>query len=182
LEYIKSGLKIIGKGSSRIVFELDDENVLKVAINEKGLRQNELEYTIGYNNSWYEFITNVFDGNPHNLWIQTEKANKIKTSDFKKIIGYHFNDFKNVLLAESMRVCDNKGGAFYEASSNNYEEIIELDLFQSTLSLIQEYDLLATDIASLNSWGIINRDDVNILAIIDYGTDNVSYKELYCKK
>lgn len=35
-----------GRGSSRVVFQLSDERVLKLALNEKGIAQNEVECAI----------------------------------------------------------------------------------------------------------------------------------------
>lgn len=44
----------IGNGSSRIVFQIDDETVLKLAKNRKCITQNELEYDKG--NDYYKGI------------------------------------------------------------------------------------------------------------------------------
>lgn len=43
LKYIASILPKLGSGSSRTVYPVDDEKVLKVARNDKGIAQNEVE-------------------------------------------------------------------------------------------------------------------------------------------
>ena len=43
IKYVKSLLPKISQGSSRIVFQVDDEKVLKVAKNKLGLEQNANE-------------------------------------------------------------------------------------------------------------------------------------------
>lgn len=44
LKYCKKHLGLpLGKGSSRICFQLDDDRILKLAINNKGIAQNEVE-------------------------------------------------------------------------------------------------------------------------------------------
>ena len=51
----------IGNGSSRIVFQIDDETVLKLAKNNAGIAQNMEEIKIGLN-SGLEFVPKVFNG------------------------------------------------------------------------------------------------------------------------
>ena len=43
VNYCNSILKYLGRGSSRMVYEIDDEKVLKLAYNNKGIAQNRAE-------------------------------------------------------------------------------------------------------------------------------------------
>ena len=46
IQYCQERLKRISSGSSRIVYMVDDTKVLKIARNQKGLGQNEIEAAI----------------------------------------------------------------------------------------------------------------------------------------
>ena len=48
INYCQARLKRISSGSSRIVYQIDDELVLKLARNVKGLAQNEAEVTAAH--------------------------------------------------------------------------------------------------------------------------------------
>ena len=50
IEYCASRLKRLGAGSSRIVYQIDDEKCLKLAKNQKGVAQNlaEIEFGTSY--------------------------------------------------------------------------------------------------------------------------------------
>ena len=47
IQYCEQNLQRISSGSSRIVYRIDDEKVLKLAKNKKGLAQNEAEVDFG---------------------------------------------------------------------------------------------------------------------------------------
>lgn len=54
----------MGSGSSRLVYEIDDNVVLKLAKNNKGIAQNEKEYSIKNDNykSDFNIFPKVFNG------------------------------------------------------------------------------------------------------------------------
>ena len=47
IEYCKQRLRRLGAGTSRIVYEIDEEKVLKLAKNGKGVAQNQEEIKLG---------------------------------------------------------------------------------------------------------------------------------------
>ena len=57
IEYCDQHLERIANGTSRIIYKINDEKVLKLAWNKKGLFQNETEYDYNINN-----IDNVLEG------------------------------------------------------------------------------------------------------------------------
>ena len=47
--------KYLGVGSGRVVFDLENGNVVKVALNRRGIAQNEAEYKIALTNDSHLF-------------------------------------------------------------------------------------------------------------------------------
>jgi predicted Ser/Thr protein kinase len=90
IEYASEKAAEVGRGSSRVAFKIDYKNqdtVLKIAKNEKGLSQNKQE--IGYLSD--DFIKNLnitipmIDYDTDNVkpkWIHTELADKAEEKDF----------------------------------------------------------------------------------------------------
>lgn len=90
-KYCDERLQKIGAGSSRIVYRVDDEKVLKIAKNKKGLAQNEHEADWGRNN--YEIFAKIYEADTNNYtWIEMELATKAKPTDFKRLVGISWQE------------------------------------------------------------------------------------------
>ncbi len=88
--------KSLKKGSSRIVFMLEDKQVLKVALNEAGFAQNGMEATIGMDDSVSEVVAPVLDTSDivdYNgfLWIVSQKVEPL-TDDLVERSWPEFSD------------------------------------------------------------------------------------------
>lgn len=87
--------KHIGKGSSRATFQIDDEKVLKLAWNDKGLGQN-IEEERTYNVS---IFPKVYDYDEEGKWIISEFVLPAKPQDFKHCFGLTFQQFVSFISA-----------------------------------------------------------------------------------
>ena len=79
--------KYIGSGSSRDVFEMNNEYVIKVARNNAGIEQNKTEYKIS-NNKKYDVFANVVYASNNYKFIIMKKAKRIKQI---YDVWYYFN-------------------------------------------------------------------------------------------
>lgn len=107
LKYAKQ-LPIIGTGSSRRVFDLGNGHVIKLAINPKGLAQNNTESDYLISSHYSEFFNPAIDSHPDNYWIVTHKADRLTRehtlSQFK--VGlYDFLDRWSDFLPEILNIC-----------------------------------------------------------------------------
>jgi hypothetical protein len=93
VKYCNEHLSRISSGSSRIVYKIDDEKVLKLAKNKKGLAQNEVE--IEYSNYYdiSDIVAKVFESDENNLWVEMELAKKVTPNIFKNVVGISFEDY-----------------------------------------------------------------------------------------
>ena len=178
IEYASEKADEVGRGSSRVAFKIDYKNqdtVLKIAKNEKGLSQNKQE--IGYLSD--DFIKNLnitipmIDYDTDNIkpkWIHTELADKAEEQDF-------INEL-NVTLKEFVLFCrysilppknlDKDAHGLIDSKINK-------NLYKSFTKLLLHYnDLEAGDLLRIENWGIYK----NKLVIIDIGFDSTS-KALY---
>lgn len=165
LSYVKSRMPKLGQGSSRAVFEIDNETVLKVALNEKGLAQNSSERDIGKFSDLYP-VAKVFDSSPDDFWVEMQKARKAKKSDFKKILGITFLDFyeiMNYVKFDGYRQFD---------PPNSYKEMVqsgENEFFNQLIDLIANYDMAIRDIKAIGSWGVVSENGKERLILVDFG-------------
>lgn len=208
VNYCRARLRQMGRGSSRMVFEIDDDKVLKLAYNSKGIAQNMTEADPTFR--IYGIFAEVYDVHPKYHWIEMEKAVPAKISDFDKIYGG-----KNGLFSEfftewkyDMEVDLTKGGVFKEWLSpyvfheflrlsgnhigdawdgiyNAFEDTEEYEgsLFEGLKQYILDMDLHACgDLRRISSYGVVERDGRKEIVLIDYGLNNDVFNKYYARR
>lgn len=89
LDYCNQTLEpAVGKGTSRAVFDYDDDTVLKVAIKDFGRTQNENEFETFKTLKGNPLIPKIYDADTESfIWLLSEAVLPAKTEDFQKILG-----------------------------------------------------------------------------------------------
>jgi hypothetical protein len=179
-KYCEQHLKRISSGSSRIVYLIDNDKVLKLAWNKKGIAQNEIESDYSNYNDLSDVIAKVFDSHPDNLWIEMELAKKVTPQIFKQVVGFNFNDYSAAIhnyyhqnnpskyYSYKMKVDDN-------LVSQMWEDEFVYDMFQ----YIGNYDVPVGDLTRLSSYGLVKRNGQDAIVLIDYGLSSDVYSSYY---
>lgn len=175
----------LGSGSSRRVFPIDDEKVLKLAMNKKGLAQNEAEC------DWFlqqiGLFAKVYDVDENYKWIEMQRARKAKASDFKRLTGFNFMFIcEYINYVHSLYTRNRYARNFRNASYDQmFQEIAERDdYYDSIFGML--YDYMANtqlesigDLKRLSSWGVVVENGEESLVMIDYGLNDDVAKEYY---
>lgn len=176
--YCNSLLQRISSGSGRIVYKIDNEKVLKLAKNQKGIAQNQAE-SEDYYLRQIGCFPNIFEVDENGLWIEMQLARKVKVSDFKRITGYDFNT-----MCEWINYCASMYNRFM-TYNKSYEKLFKSEEWQEMLDnysiftyideYLSNYQLNSIgDLKRLSSWGIVTEDGEDRLVIVDFGlTDDV---------
>ena len=183
LRYAQERAAKMGTGSSRVAFNIDyegRETVLKIAKNKKGLAQNAKEADYGLYNMYPDITIPLIDydeDNEYPAWVHMEKADKLRKPQFKSIIGYSFNDFANMLMADEQRRSGRNKMMNYvgNISDEEQEKIKESEFFYDVSSLLGNFDIMAGDLGRLANWGMYKGNPV----IIDLGFDSEIKKDFY---
>ena len=82
----------VGRGSSRYVYLIDNDKVLKLAMNEAGLAQNEAEVnTITHPRTTKLLLADIYDYSTKDYrWILAEYAKRISYDQFENLTGFPF--------------------------------------------------------------------------------------------
>lgn len=158
---------ILGKGSSRICFLIDNTNVCKFALNENGKEQNIQEgdfLTTHKNNDL--FIPLVDYDKTDGRWIIVKKAEPISSEKFKSYFGENCHTLLYSLIFD------------YEKFKSKYIKFLFTNknikkLHEIYLSLDDKE--VINDAIKLENWGIYNNKPV----IIDCGLSEHIYKKYY---
>ena len=177
VRYCDEHLKKISSGSARIVYMIDNEKVLKLAKNEKGVAQCEVEIQWGNDYYFGGILAKTLDSHPDGLWVEMELARKVKKNDFKTLADFNFDDLDTYLRNTEQEM---KGKKPIFGIDQNVKEVMQENEFVIQLvDLMNAMDAPAGDMTRLNSYGIVKRDGHDTIVLIDFGLTNDVYSDYY---
>jgi hypothetical protein len=157
--------KFLGEGSSRTVFQINDELIIKIAHAPKGIAQNMVEMRPEVQT---ECVNNAVVADAKGKWIIFRTTKKLSKDDFKKIVGFGFEAFMNALFYAMNNESDKN-------KPKDYDEIKHNKLFLCLANLVFENQLLVGDIDKPSSWGLLDGKPV----LRDAGLDKETFKKFY---
>ena len=176
VEYCKNLLQYIKGGSSRKVYKINEDKVLKLAFNKKGIAQNKVEVQLG-NDSYINYLfTKIYDFDPNFLWIEAELAQKVNYTKFKEILGYSFQDFADALQKYNP---NSKIDYSIVINKETEEAIIDSEFFSDVMDLMSGYKIPVGDLTRISSYGIVKRNGEEDIVIVDYGLNQDVQKQYY---
>lgn len=98
VQYADTHLTKIASGSSRIAYKVDEEKVLKVAKNKKGLAQNIAESDWGLQDMYPDLVAKVFETDEDGIFLEMELARKVTPTKFRSILGFTHHELDMFLL------------------------------------------------------------------------------------
>tara|TARA_R110000868_G_scaffold176916_5_gene415013 strand:+ start:19103 stop:19774 length:672 start_codon:yes stop_codon:yes gene_type:complete len=176
IRYCEEHLQRISSGSSRIVYKIDNDKVLKLAKNQKGLAQNEIE--VGYSKEYMldGVVAKIFDYHPRDLWVEMQLATKLTKPTFQSVTGLNWESFAKVIENYGITHNSNKK-AIHNVTDEEEQAVWENEFSYEILQFIGGYDVPAGDLARLNSYGLV--DGGKSVVIIDYGLTHEVYDSYY---
>ena len=180
-KYALTHLKKISSGSSRIVFKIDNEKVLKLAKNKRGLAQNRTESDGMMRN--YDVTARTFDTDKKDMmdigpaWVEMEFAKKVTSPNrFKQITGV---DIKEIEPYLDHIISKTTYGSIL--ATERIKELDNLEFMEDLLRLVADFDMGTGDVGRISSWGEVSRNGVPAMVLIDFGLTNDVYKQFYNK-
>lgn len=156
-KYADENYKLINKGTGRYVYNINNEYVLKLAKNNKGIEQNKTEINISNSGKYNDITANIVEYDTNGLYLIQQKAYRVTDQNFKDITGLQLDGF------------------LYYLRHNIKWDGSNVKFYNKVNSLVKDFSLDRFDITSENSWGIIN----NNVVIVDYGLDMNTARKLY---
>ena len=174
IQYCQERLKRISSGSSRIVYMVDDTKVLKIARNQKGLHQNDIEASYSNYHDIKDITAQVFAYDQKDLWIEMELARRVTPKIFESVIGVSFEDYcdgvyKYFKAVNPQRAAKSWGRG--KMDQEKYDAMWENEFIYDIFNFMGNYDVPVGDLMKLNSYGLVKRNGQDTIVLIDYGID-----------
>ena len=177
----------VGKGTARVVFQYDDNMVLKLALNNKGLAQNEEEHyklSDSFANVFPKLYDNLSDEEDY-TFIMTEYVIPATNNDFEACFGVDFKTFCNVITTWESWKGNNLRRRYLSTvlSNEDMEAITQNDEWIDFKDYFMNYDIEGIgDLFRISSYGMTNRNGKPEIVILDAGLSNEIYNTYYQRK
>jgi hypothetical protein len=183
LKYAAKTLQKIATGSGRAVFKIDEQKVLKIAKNKKGLAQNAVESEPFLQQ--YSITAKVFDSSNHYtnntgpFWLEMELAKKVSKGRFKQLVGVGIDEmYQWIIFRVQTRKFPaapprTKADEKYAYEMDNNEFIIDI------MSLIGDYDMQPGDMGRTSTYGEVIRDGKPTIVMVDFGLTRQVFQDWY---
>ena len=174
--------KPIGNGSSRQVFQIDDEKILKLAKNNKGIAQNQYEGQDDYYKEDMLIFPKVYDKADDFSWIVSEYVLPAKNQDFIHCLGMSFDEFRSIVVAleRQHKYAKSYGGLVKPISKEELWNYCDNNKFISELNdYIGSYDIGVGDLYCLSTYGLAVRNGKPFIVILDSGLSEYVYDTYY---
>lgn len=168
LSFAKSNYPILGIGTSRAVFNINDKYALKIAKSEKGLAQNKTEARLSNKSP---LLAKIIKTHPKNFWILMEIAENATEEDFKRISKIDIDDLFEYLLIKTTEK--------EPTLPPDLQRLDNMQLPKELLDFALKYNLAINDLYDIENWGIVKRNNTPTLVIVDFGVDLSTWYEYY---
>jgi len=179
LRYAETHLgKPLGRGSSRVVYRVDNDKVLKLAKNKKGIAQNEAEIDWADDYYFEDMLAKIFDYDRDNsYWVEMEVAYRVKSNDFQRLWGMNFKDLWVYLKNKNDE--NNGRRSMFHIDPELKEQLDSNEYVADVVDFMINSNSPDGDLSKMNSWGLVHRPEGDAIVLIDFGLTNNVYQSYY---
>jgi len=186
IDYCNMKLYKLGAGSSRAVYMIDPSTAIKVAKNEKGVAQNDVE-----NDSELQKIglfPEIYEADNDGNWLIVQLAEKAKLKDFEDILGVRFEficayiDYLRSLYTEYTDDWTGWKTLDYEQKFNeiSFSDDYYGSIYEKLESYLSNFVIESVgDLKRIANWGVVNENGKRNLVIVDAGFNDDVAKTYY---
>jgi hypothetical protein len=189
VKYCENRLKKLGAGTSRRVYQIDNEKCLKLAKNSKGIAQNIEEINLGNDIYAGNCFAKVYDYDQNGLFVEMELARKAKESDFERLVGIPFDVYCDIIVrtAANYLPSNNQSRNWINKSmEDSYEYVMDniddFEFISEVIDYLGNYQVKAYgDLQRLSSYGVVRRNGQEEMVIVDFGLTEDVFNNYYRK-
>lgn len=181
IDYLNQTLSKIGSGSGRVVFDIDNNTVLKLAKNSKGVAQNDVESGIGRYSDTHHIVTKIIDSADDDSWVIAEKAKKVTEKRIMELTGIPSLMILSFYLKNW--IAENNGDEkYFHIESEVNDELDNNEFVIDLTNFIANYNQSVGDLNRASTYGEVLHDGQPTIVLTDYGLNDEVYDTYYNPK
>lgn len=144
-EYASKNLNFLYELPHRMVYELDEDRVLKVANDDDGVSRNSDEFRISSSHNFenvfpQNIITKVYEKDSMSYWLISERCQFVSEEEFSKIVSMGFDKF-SMFLRELTII-----------------EESPPEKVQKTIEFLKGFGIIPGSLTDFESWGKVGQE------------------------
>lgn len=171
--YIKTrrDTRLMGEGSSRYVYKIGPDRVIKIGLGEVGADQNkaEVDAELCGNEKYY---AEVYEYADDYSWIISELAAPVPKAKLEALLGTDLHTLYDGLMSLIDQAHDVEEEEQIESEFTAYKRMRRSSWLRGLMDMVQNCDLEPADVVKPSSWGV-RKNGKPIL--IDYGLGSATY-------
>ena len=180
INFANENLNRLGSGSGRIVYDIDNDKVLKLAKNSKGIAQNAEEINLGTDYYAIHTVAEVYEHADNDSWLIAQKAKKVSEKRIKELteipsLNQLFYYLRNFLSENSGR------GKIFAQDSVIVDELINNEFVMNLVDFVINYDQSVGDMGRPSTYGEVLKDGQPSIILVDYGLNDEIYNTHYSR-
>ena len=177
--YLDENLSQLGVGSSRAVYLLDEDNVIKIAINVAGAKQNRKEVQISKDPKYSSIIAKAYEFGPNFLWTKNERVFPLEDETGKEVFKQYYGVSADTAIKHPDKLEDiiEKTKKTEDSDKRNIR-LKKLNILKLLQEMKKDYKIALIDFEDYHQWG---KTKDGRIVVLDYGYDYDIYKQHYTK-
>ena len=167
--------KLLGQGSSRYVYKIGSDKVIKMAIGARGMAQNKAEADAelcGHG----KYYAEVYEHADDYSWIVSELAMPVSKEELEDLLGTDLESLEEALMSLIDQAKGVSEDDQFEPEYKSYKRLRRSSWLRGLMAMVEKCDLEPADITKPDSWGV-RKNGKPIL--IDYGMGASVYDDHY---
>jgi hypothetical protein len=175
IRYCDENLSRMKAGSARRTYDMGDGKVLKLALNAKGLAQNNVESDAGLGIMYPDELNEPIDWDgENNTWLTSAKLENATKKDIEDFYGVSWPDLCNYFIDMGRYVLSNNRNKTPDVPQSDNE--VKNERMNVVNRLLADSDILASDFTQISAFG---KDDNGLIKFIDFGFNKEVFVEHY---
>ena len=176
VNYADKFLTMVDEGSSRRAYILSSRYALKVALDHRGIAQNETELAVYTNPKTQPCLTKMHACDDKYRWIIVDLVKPIKLrGEFKALTGMSWEAFCGAIRKVMYDIDDLEQERLRQERGIKSVDVND-PFFMAVIATMKANDLLVDDISQIQQWG---KTSDGRCVILDYGCTNDVYSAFY---
>lgn len=177
IRYCDEHLIRMKAGSARRTYDMGDGSVLKLALNAKGLAQNNVESDAGLGKMYPDELNEPTDWDENGIWLTSAKLENVTKKDVEEFYGVSWSQLCNFFIDMGRYVLNNNRDKTPDLPQSDDE--VTNERINVLFRLLADSDILASDFTQISAFG---KDDNGLIKFIDFGFNKEVFVEHYQRK